>query len=188
MRNTLLSFIATAGLAFTTSLAAPSTTHAQPDDGWTPHGYLGGGIGYYRVEDEQFPDDSDNFEDEREAYRVFVGGMVNPYFGIEGGYTNFAEASDGPVKVDTDGLSLAALGQIPLGRVLSIYGKGGLFAWDTDVRGPLGRASADGEDPFYGVGARIGLGTPLGLRLEYERFELDGTDVDLASVNLEFRF
>lgn len=168
------------------ALASPGPVSAN---GMTPQGYVGGGIGYYRVEDEDFPENDDEFEDEREAYKGFVGAMLTRHVGIEASYIDFAEASDNGFDADADGVAIAALGQLPLGQAASLYAKGGLLSWDIDVQGPLGTsADDDGEDPFYGFGARLGLAGALGLRLEYERFELDNTDVDLASANLEFRF
>lgn len=184
-RNSILGVLFATGLLFGPALTTPSAAQTG-NEVKQSYGYLGGGIGYYRLEDDEFPE---NFEDERESWRLFAGGMVNPVFGVEAGYTDLAEASDSGFESDVDGITLAALGQVPLGNVLSIYGKGGLFSWDVERRGPLGfSGSDDGRDFFYGFGARIGVSTPLGLRLEYERFELDDTDIDLATVNLEFRF
>ncbi|MES1942827.1 TonB-dependent receptor protein [Salinisphaera sp. PC39] len=178
-------YLALLALAPALGVSAPAVAQTS---GLEPHGYLGGGIGYYRVEDEEFPDDDDDFKDEREAYRGFIGAMLNRYVGLEIGYTDFAEAEDGGYEADADGFTAAVLAQVPVNEAFSVYGKGGMLAWDLDVSGPLVSGSDDGEDPFYGVGTRIGLGGAFGLRLEYERFELDDTDVDLASANLEFRF
>jgi len=38
------------------------------------------------------------------------------------------------------------------------------------------------------VGVRFGEGPGLQMRVEYDRFALDDADVDMASVNLQYRF
>lgn len=45
----------------------------------------------------------------------------------------------------------------------------------------LGRVSDDGTDPTYGLGLQA-------LRGEYSRFEMEGTDVDLAQLQVRFDF
>ncbi|MBV62379.1 MAG: hypothetical protein CMH65_13895 [Nevskiales bacterium] len=173
------------GLAAT--LCAPAALAQQAD--FDPYGYVGADIGYFRVESEEFPDDDDNVEDNRTSYRLRVGGRLTPVIGIEGGYTDFGDYDDGAATYTADGLTLAGVLHIPLGERASVYGKLGELFWDAEAEGPLGgRATTDGEDVFYGVGASLPLGEVVALNLGYERYALDDTDVDLAAVGLDLQF
>lgn len=178
------------GLLPVASVAAlalvPTLSSAQPLE---PSGiYLGGGIAYSRIDSENFPGSTDDLEDERTSWKGIVGMQVNPYLAIEGQYIDFRTAQQGPARIDIDGWTAGAVLSAPLHERLSIYGKAGALFWDADGRfGPI-RSSDDGTDFTYGAGVRVGLMPALDLRIEYERFEMNDVDVDLASANLVFRF
>lgn len=186
------------GFALAGGLATlPSTALAQqPEMG----GYIGGGLGYYRLNDEDFPDSEDELDDNRWSWRGQVGVQFNPIVSLEGGYTDFGDLEDGGLELDADGTFVAALVHLPLGGGFAPYGKIGQLWWDvertvtTSDGGLIGggttiaRSSEDGNDTFYGVGVRFGEGPGLQMRIEYDRFALDDADADMASVNLQYRF
>ena len=187
------------GLALAGGLTAiPSTVLAQNEE---VAAYLGGGVGYFRINDEDFPDSEDELKDNRWSWRGQAGIQFNPVFSVEGGYTDFGEVEDGSLELDADGSFVAALVHLPLANGVAPYGKVGQLWWDVERRatttssGFLGggettvsRSSEDGNDTFYGVGIRFGEGPGLQMRVEYDRFALDDADVDMASVNLQYRF
>lgn len=136
---------------------------------------LGGSAGSARVNGGDF-DGSDT------GWKVYAGGYGR-FIGGEIGYVDFGQlGGNGP---DAHAWAPAITAGVPLGAT-TLYGKfGAAFA---DVEGSSIREEYSDEAPFYGVGARIGAANGLGLRLEYERYELDRDDVDQALVGLEFRF
>ena len=163
----------------------PHLASAQSAD---PGLYLGGGAGYNRIEGEDFTGDGDEFKDDRVSYKGIAGLKLGQHFSLEGQYINFGTAEDGDNRVDADGWTAGAVLELPLTQNFAVYGKGGALFWDAEGRFANVSADDDGTDPFYGVGARFALSQHLALRLEYERFELNDTDIDMASANLLFHF
>lgn len=171
--------------------------------------YLGAGTGQSSTDITCDLDISCNAKDTDTALKIFAGYQFNPNFGIEGGYYDLGKFSiDGNdslfgvtrLAIEVSGLTLAAVGTIPLGERFRIFGKAGLFVWDADVsvesstfgNGSLGE---DGTDPLIGVGASFDLVRNLALRVEWERFlnigdesSIGESDVDLISASLVLRF
>lgn len=146
--------------------------------------YAGAGVGQSMI-DEYFANDEDT------AFQVFGGYQANPYFGVELGYTDFGEADlrGGVGKVESDTVSLVAVGTLPFTDRFSGYAKAGFHSWDAEVRAPgVGRASDDGTDPTYGLGLQYRFTDNVALRGEYSRFEMDDVDTDLAQVQVRFDF
>lgn len=150
--------------------------------------YLGGGVGYDRIEGEDFTGGGDEFEDERVTYKGIAGFRVNRIFSIEGQYIDFGTAEDGDNRVSADGWTAGGVVTLPMFEYVHPYAKAGALMWDADGRFAGVRGSDDGTDFTYGVGARFSMTDRLGLRLEYERFEMSDVDVDMASANLTFDF
>ncbi len=171
------------GTALGLATLAPQIATAQD-----PGLYLGGGIGYNRIEGEDFTGDGDDFEDDRVSYKGIAGFKLGRMLSLEGQYIDFGTAEDGDNRVEADGWTAGAVLDLPLTENFSIYGKGGALFWDAEGRFANVRVDDDGTDPFYGAGARFALSQNLGLRIEYERFELNDTDIDMASANLLFHF
>lgn len=168
--------------------ALPLTASASPEE---PGVYLGGGIGYERINSENFPDDSDELKDERTAYKGLFGFRLNPIISLEGQFIDFGDAVDGPLNVEATGWTAGVVLNLPINEFISPYAKAGYLFWDSKLSVDGfggGKFKDDGSDPFYGFGLKLGLSERLDLRVEYERLKLDDTDVDLASVNLQFNF
>jgi OOP family OmpA-OmpF porin len=71
-----------------------------------------------------------------------------------------------------------------------------MIAWDADYKesdsdGWSYSESADGTDPFYGVGAEYEINQII-MRAEYERYEISDSgedfEIDLMSASLGYRF
>lgn len=164
----------------------PALASAQSND--ASGLYLGGGVGYNRIESQDFPSSTDDVKDSRVSYKGIVGINLSPNFALEGQYINFGTAKDGANQVKADGWTAGAVVSLPLVDWFSVYGKAGALFWDADGRFASVRSGDDGTDFTYGAGARFDLNDAVDFRVEYERFELNDTDMDMASANIVFKF
>lgn len=166
MRFTTAAVIAAGVIATTLPLAAAA------DPGFT----LGANVGSARI-------DQGDFEGDDTSWKFHLGGSYDQIIGGELAYVNFGRY--GADKSTAKAFAPAVMVGLPLGNA-NLYAKGGVaFA---DVEGSSLREEYRNEDPFYGVGLRIGMTPALGFRAEYERYQFDFADLDLAQAGLEFRF
>jgi opacity protein-like surface antigen len=187
-------------------MALPTPASAAGD---LPHQdpgiFIGGGAIYTRLDNDFTSQDfdTDDFDDDRVSWKAFAGYRLTPIFSLEGQYIDFGDAENSSARVEADGWTAALVADIPF-RYIQPYAKAGALFWDTDahLRGALADAShvsSDGTDFFWGLGVRFDLSDNLDLRVEYERFKLNGdaggdddfsvdTKIDAASVNLQFSF
>ena len=124
-----------------------------------------------------------NFEGSDTGYKLHAG-VNGALFGAEFGYVNFGQfgGSDGPdAQAWTPALTLG----VPVGMA-RVYGKAGVAFFD--VEGTAISEEYSDEDPFFGVGLRFGMTPGLGFRAEYERYQFDNEDVDMAQAGLELNF
>ena len=140
------------------------------------------------------------------AFKVFGGYQFNRNFALEAAIVDlgdvrysgrFTDPTLGNVpvtggRVQNSGLNLSAVGVVPLGRSLVVFGKVGMFLWYSEARdntgGFLFYSEEDGADLSLGLGASVALGERFSLRAEWERFDMSNSDVDLVSVGFAFRF
>lgn len=152
---------------------------------------LGASYGYANIEDSDAGfslDAADN------GYKLFGRYMFDNGFGIEGNYIEFGKPDDdffGQVaRIDAEAWTLYGIGALGLSENFDLFAKAGVISWEADslLDGvPVG--TDDGEDLALGIGALFGAGGSLGLRAEFEWFDVDDADaVWMASVGLEFRF
>ena len=70
--------------------------------------------------------------------------------------------------------------------------KGGLFNWDVDSNyyetssSYLGQTN--GTDIFFGLGANYDLNARFGVSAEWERYQMEASDIDYLSTKLKFKF
>jgi hypothetical protein len=142
---------------------------------------LGANIGSARVNEG-------DFEGDNTGWKVHAGSSFGEIIGGEIGYVDFGPYRLDPNSAeesDADALTGALTLGFPVG-LASIYAKGGVAA--TELEGSSVREETKDTDPFYGVGLRIGMTPGLGFRAEYERYEFQNFDLDMAMAGLEFRF
>jgi len=131
------------------------------------------------------------------AQKAFGGWRFNRYFAAELSYVDYGEAkgsgsvngaaATASTKVKAAGLS--ALGLLPLGDRLWVYGRLGLSLVKTRTQVEGGAAAVEDDDETelqIGIGALFDLTRDWGIRLEYER--LNDTKIDLISLGLQYRF
>lgn len=177
-------------LIIASALVVPlgASAQSQSDRESGARGYVGGGLGYFRLDDEDFLDQNDDLRENRSAWQVFAGFEANRVFSMEVGYNDFGTTEDGDMSLEATGTSIAAMAAIPVSPVFAPYGRIGHLDWDrTRSVGPLSQ-SDDGSDMFYGVGIRTALTDSADLRFQYDRMTLDETDLDMGSINLQVRF
>jgi OOP family OmpA-OmpF porin len=172
-------------LVFVLAGLAGSMARAADDKGL----YIGAAAGYGS---QEFSINTQDFKDNTTAYKGFVGYRFMRFIGFEAAYVDFGKASDDisgqNVDVKTHGETAEITATLPLGKYFEIYGKGGYLWWNTDVNGSSNSNSTSGDDPVYGAGAAI-LFKRLGVRLEYEKFDIKDTkSVYLTTIGVEWRF
>lgn len=159
--------------------------------------YLGGGLTRTSLDTgSDFVEGAPDFrlDDEDNGFKVIAGIRPLDWLGFEANYVDF-----GNIEVNNTGATLPS-GQFELTGIdafavgylsapfVEIFGKVGAIRWDSDsaVTGGVGNLdfsdSNSGTDFAYGAGVGARLGS-LGARLEYERFEVDGTE-EVAMITL----
>jgi opacity protein-like surface antigen len=129
------------------------------------------------------------------AYSVFAGYSFNDYFAAELAYANFGSID---LITPTDTMkssagSLSAVASMPLGRVASLFIKGGYASTTTEVTSSgvvLPSDSTSGGT--YGAGIQFNAGRSMGIRIGYDTYRmLVGTtnhNANVASLGVMFKF
>ena len=156
--------------------------------------FFGASIGEtsFQAEETNF-----SLDDTADAYKVFAGFTFLKFVGVEASYVDFGNVEDEvspgtDAEIDATGWDVFAKGILPIGKHFDIFAKAGVVVWDTEqtLSGVVsGSGSNDGTDPVYGGGLTFRFAKIVGIRVEYERFDLEDTDsVDLASAGVEIKF
>lgn len=184
------------------SVAVAQGDNSNRGNGWQfqPEFSIGAGYGFTKLKDGDFDEDE-------AAKKVFGVVKFNEYIGVEAAYIDFDEAGNGIYDVDLKGKALNLILELPVSQSFSVYAKGGQMWWDADTNEVdtsdfLTSRDHDGDETFWGLGAKFRLAEHLDLRVEYERFNFEisrdevnvlqpnsiDMDVDFASINLQFTF
>lgn len=144
--------------------------------------YIGAGIGnsFYGAEFTDLEDQANKLDENATGYKFFGGFSLPSIFAVEGGYRSLGTVSssinDYEFESKTTGWDVYGMGRFEVLMILDLFAKAGVFFWDTEnviveeVLGNSGTAFA------WGLGAGVHLG-PVGVRLEWENFQLEETDV-----------
>ena len=150
--------------------------------------YLGGSIGQSNLQVDEFSYDAD-----ATGYKLIAGWRFLDWLAVEGNYVDLGSGDDNvlgeKVKSDVNGVSLSAVGFLPVGPV-DLFARVGAINWNADLEAPgLGvKGSDDGTDFAYGVGAQFRVWS-LSVRGEYERFDISNADtVDMFSIGVTWTF
>jgi opacity protein-like surface antigen len=159
------------------ALALPSMASAEV--------YLGGGYGMTEstdIDDRRVGDDTD------EGWKAFLGAGVGRVFSWEIGYVDLGQlGGQGLPRLETKGWTADVLLGLPIGN-LTLFGKVGAFLAETEF-GPF---DDENWERKYGAGVGFNISRNLGLRFEWERYELsdipilDDTDIEMVSASLIF--
>lgn len=137
-----------------------------------------------------------DFSESDFSWKAYGGFRFFKFFGLQAEYIDFGSPSqeDSGLTVDLSGTgwNIAAEGVLPLGKHFELFAKAGYVFWnfDTSFSGLVSGDSSDsGEDFNYGAGAAFIIGELVGIRVEWQRFEISNTDaVDFISAGVDFRF
>lgn len=164
-------------------LAASAMTFEQPG-----YYYLGAGVGYGRLNGEDFTNTSGDLEKSKVSWKGVVGINLNGPLALEAQYIDFGAANRDNDRIEATGWTAGAVLDFMKEGDIVPYGKLGALWWETDNRFNNISRNDDGVDVTFGVGVRFGLTPNIALRTEYERFMMDDTDVDNFSLNLQYHF
>jgi hypothetical protein len=164
------------GLSTLMLLGPLTAVHAQK-----PGLYVGVGIGAYSI-------DESDLNDNDHVIKAFVGGQFTNWFGVEGSWTDFNRTDSGSNRFEADGVGVSAVFSLPIGPTSSIFIKGGQYWWKSDsvLGGTLG--ASDGNDPFFGVGVKLGFNNHVAIRIEVERYDVAAIDLYTVLGGIEFKF
>jgi hypothetical protein len=146
--------------------------------------YVGGALG---ESTERFDSTLYRLRADTVGYQFAAGWRPLDVLAGEVNYVNFGRAQGGVNYADTDGVTVSALGFLPI-PLVDIYGRLGVIDWRTDVTSPFFPYRRTGSDLVYGVGAGMHWGS-FGARVEYQRYDLSDTSVmSLASLGVTWTF
>lgn len=201
MRFRKYTMSAVAGLALAAATGATAQTTGTTGTGgtgggqsWLPYtsyGYVGGAIG--RSDYEQ-----DNCllfcEDRATGFKIFTGGQVNQWFGVELAYVHLGEADRNGGNVRSQGLNLNLVAGVPLGSQFKVFGKLGTIYGYSRTRAPAGQPSGY-DDSFrlaYGLGLQADINRNWAVRGDWDRYRFQypdrKDDADLYSIGLVYKF
>jgi hypothetical protein len=186
MRNLLIATTLTLG-ATTLALRA-NTAQAQ-----LPDAYIGAGISQARIDD--IFDSGHDLDLNNTAWKALVGIRPLPFLGAEASYIDLGSESRrfgfDSARVDAHAFSAFAVGFVPLPLpFVDVFGKAGLARWNLNghTNSSLFAIDDHGTDFAWGGGAQAHFGA-LGLRLEYEQFNVRNTNgVKAVSFDVLFHF
>jgi len=183
------------GLTALVAFGLMAATAAQADT--QPGFYAGVGFGTTTVGDDGF--DGAGIDDSDTGFKLFGGYTFNENFAAEASYFDFGEASgrfDDPLigsasfSVGVSGLSVSAVGILPVAESFALYGKLGFASYEVDASvtmdGFSGSGSESDTDMIYGVGGALSFGR-FEARVEYEALNVDG-DASMISISGLMRF
>jgi hypothetical protein len=174
-------------------LLSANVAHAA-DNGF----YIGGGITRTSLDtSSDFVEDAPDFsiDDDDNGFKLIAGMRPLDWLAIEANYVDFGGVTAGDDvlggEYELTGIDAFAVGFLSAPFV-DVYGKVGAIRWDADGRVNAGGIDFDdsesGTDLAYGAGVQARLGSLAG-RLEYERFEVDGTEeVAMITLGVTFTF
>jgi OOP family OmpA-OmpF porin len=180
-------FIAAAAAA---SLGLFSLSTQAADNGF----YLGASVGQSSTEyDQSLAGEDFSFDASATGFKAIAGWRFLDWLAVEGNYVDLGSGDDNVlgerIETDIDGVSLSAVGFLPVGPV-DLFARVGAINWNADLEAPgLGiSGSDDGTDFTYGIGAQFRVWS-LSLRAEYERFDIsDADNVDMVSLGVTWTF
>lgn len=126
------------------------------------------------------------------AYEIYAGGMWNKNFGLEVGLTDFGNIHRPGNSVDAYGISVKAVGVVPISESFSAFAKLGTMYTRTKVTGTSSVLSDNGWGTTYGVGVNYDFTRQFAAVLEWDQTNLNlagsSDHINTTSVGLKYRF
>jgi hypothetical protein len=175
---------ATLAVLGTLSLIAAAPRAQAADNGF----YLGAGLTRSEFDTSDFG--SDTLDDN--SYKVIAGIRPLDWLAFEANYIDLGKASSDFVgtttKLEATAVTASVLGLYEVGLV-DFYARAGLAHWKFDASVGNESDSDTGDEFTYGVGVGVHFGS-IGVRAEYEKFNVDrfNTDINTASISFTYTF
>jgi OOP family OmpA-OmpF porin len=140
---------------------------------WADTGfYLGGEIGRSSFDGTEIvpAGDDDRVTGVDVAWQVFGGYQILEWLGVEAGFIDFGAGHDHDVDQEEfalDGMTLSAIGYIPIGLRFAVMIRGGVYSWDYVETDSRGDEEADGTDLIVGLGGDVKVMDSLSVRFEW---------------------
>lgn len=167
--------------------------------------FLGGSLGQSDFDESiaiPFPITSGTLDSKDTAFKLYGGGFFGRHFGAELAYVNLGKAGyageffGDPVTggtVEVWGYNIAALARFPVSERLELFGKLGLFLWESESSDltsgtPFSSSARSWDGGSFGLGAAWRFTPNVSARVEWERFPVGDADVSLLSLGLQYRF
>jgi len=186
---------------FATALLVAGTIALSP--AYAQQAYFGASVGSSDMDEDVAVGliTSGTVDGKDSGFKLVGGYRVNENFAFEIAYVDLGTARyagdwfGSPVingRLEIYGMNIAALGMVPVQSNFRLLGKFGLYAWEADARDITGgfpfAGSQTGSDMFFGVGVEFDITPSLGLRIEWESFDVVDSDATLASIGLLGQF
>ena len=172
--NTKFALVAALGALSLTALAPQA---AAADNGF----YLGAGI---TSSEFDVGNASDSLDDN--SYKLIAGFRPLNWLAVEANFIDLGSESGGGTSLDAQAFTVSGL-LIAEFAVIDLYARLGMANWKLDAEFDDFDASQDGWEPTYGVGIGAHFGS-LGVRAEYETFQVSDFDFDVNTVSLSFTY
>lgn len=192
MKKTILAY----ALISTGFLTSATLAHAEAynPDSDAAGIYVGGNYGYLRV------DGDDEFDDDKDAYQLYLGYSLNQYIAVEGSYLDFGDYGNSLASAETDGYTLGLKLSLPVTNSIDIYARGGQLWYETDYSALGVDGNENDTGLFAGIGASYHLNKDWAVKVDYTVYDTDldvesadkdsdfSTDMKYASVGIEYKF
>ncbi|MEO8018112.1 MAG: outer membrane beta-barrel protein [Pseudomonadota bacterium] len=159
------------------SLAAIAPQAAAADNGI----YIGAGL---TKSEFDVGSASDSLDDN--SFKLIVGIRPLNWLAVEANYIDLGSMDEGGVSLDAKATTVSALA-IAEFAVIDLYARVGMANWKLNASLNGSSGSDDGWEPTYGVGIGAHFGS-IGVRAEYERFNVDDLDFDVNTVSLSVTY
>ena len=183
-------------LALSSMLFAPA--YAADNSPIDNHGfYVGAGYGLLNADGE------DDFDEDDNAYNLFIGSQLNESVSLEAGYIDFGKYGNNSLKAELDGYTLGLNLGLPINDHITLFINGGSLWWDADIDTVVGNGATDGNEFFYGAGASFAISQGWDLKVNYTRFDFNfnedevgvfsninslDSEIDYASISVQYTF
>jgi opacity protein-like surface antigen len=176
-----MKFAALAALGTFALIAAAPRAQAA-DNGF----YLGAGV----TKTEFDANDIDDIELDDNSFKIIAGIRPLDWLAFEANYIDLGSDSVndelGTASIESDAITLSALGLFEVG-IVDFYARAGIAHWNVDASLDGFDTSDDGDEFTYGVGVGVHFGS-IGVRAEYEKFELGDIDTDVNTLSVSFTY
>ena len=195
MKTKLYCALAALGVAVAGPALAQDTYASTPWQGDFWH-YIGASAGTSSFQTDCRASDVFACDKRDTGWKLYSGGNVNQFLGVEVGYTDFGKVAGSGGHAKAWAANVGFTFGVPIADRFRIFAKGGGLYGRTDVSADPSTLADTGQRSgwggTYGVGASFDISKQLALRVDWDRDNLDFAggrrDVDLASAGLAWRF